>query len=73
MDEHGNFMGGHEERESSWTNRNYIFKALYNLSFEELQIVERQHQNEYIRRSAQILLQYVYNDFEKQNVKIKIK
>ena len=73
MDENGNFMGGHEERESSWTNRNYIFKVLCNLSFEELQIVESQHQNEYIRNSARYLIKFVYNEFEIQDVKRKIK
>lgn len=59
MDENGNFMGGHEERESSWKNRNYIFKALSNLTFEELQLVESCHQNEYIRNSAKKLMQFV--------------
>lgn len=71
MDEHGNFMGGHEERESTWTNRNYIFKALYNLTFEELQIVESFHQNEYIRNSAKFLLNSFNSEFEFINIKSK--
>lgn len=56
-----------------WKNNWAVLATLSNLSFEELQIVERQHQNEYIRNSARYLIQYAYNDFEVQDVKRKIK
>ena len=45
-----------------WKNNWAVIATLSNLSFEELQIVEALHKNEYIRNSARRLMQYANND-----------
>lgn len=50
-----------EEGENhSWTHhqRDYILSTLKTLSFEELQIVEMFSNNEYLRKSANVMLNY---------------
>lgn len=56
-----------------WKNNWAILETLSNLSFEELQIVESEHQNEYIRNSARYIMQYVNNELEIEDIKRKIK
>lgn len=54
-----------------WKNPWKILALLSNLSFDELQIVESMHENEYIRNSARHIMQYATNDLDLENIKRK--
>ena len=64
VDEYGNYLGGHEEDERPWVDKDYAFRYLSSLPFGKLQMIEALHPNAYVRHSAKYLMSQTSQDLD---------